>query len=81
MGSILCRGTLKKENKNRWLQLSENVENNPEGEIFVLLTQEEYAGFSQMIPPMQNAAFDNEGYILYIFKRADVFLELIEKNI
>lgn len=71
----------KKDNINRWLQLSDHVESKPEGKIFVLLGQEEYAGCSQLMPPLQDADFNNEGYIIYIFERADDFLGLAEKNI
>ncbi len=71
----------KKDNINRWLQLSDHVENKPEGKIFVLLTQEEYNSFSQMMPPIQDVAFSNEGYILYIFDHFDDFWVTVEQNI
>ncbi|KAI4447365.1 hypothetical protein C823_001884 [Eubacterium plexicaudatum ASF492] len=66
------------DNLYRWLQLKEHMEHKPEGNIFILLTQEEFAACPQELLAQEEAAFSNANYILYIFPGYDEFAKRLE---
>lgn len=67
------------DNIYKWLQVKDHIDRKPDGKIFVLLTQEEYAACPQELLSQEKPAFSNTNYILYIFNSYDEFEELLEE--
>ena len=66
------------DNIFKWLQLTDHMDRKPEGKIFVLLTEEEYATCPKELLAQEEVAFSNTNYRLYIFNSYDEFTGVLE---